>query len=116
MLIQLRQSEIEAALKMYVISQGFSLNNKTVDISFTSGRKDNGVSADLEINETDITVPVGPINRSFCVEPTSTPVALPQLNVHDQEADTVFNNEPEGESTDPSVAQAEVKSGASLFN
>ena len=28
MLIQLRQSEIEAALKMYVISQGFSLNNK----------------------------------------------------------------------------------------
>ena len=50
MLIQLRQSEIEAALKMYVISQGFSLNNKSVDISFTSGRKDNGISADLDIN------------------------------------------------------------------
>ena len=116
MLIQLRQSEIEAALKMYVVSQGFSLNNKTVDISFTSGRKDNGVSADLEINETGVTVPVVPINRGFCVEPTSTPVALPQLNVHDQEAEAVFNNEPEAESIDPPVVQAEVKSGASLFN
>jgi hypothetical protein len=116
MLIQLRQSEIEAALKMYVVSQGFSLNNKTVDISFTSGRKDNGVSADLEINETGVTVPAGPINRSFCVEPSAAPIALPQLNTPDQEADAVFNNEPEGECTDPPVAQAEVKSGASLFN
>lgn len=114
MLIQLRQSEIEAALKMYVVSQGFSLNNKTVDISFTSGRKD--ISADLKINETGVTVPVGPINRGFCVEPTSTPIALLQLNVHDQEANTVFNNEPEDESVDPPVAQAEVKSGASLFS
>lgn len=103
MLIQLRQSEIEAALKMYVISQGFSLNNKTVDISFTSGRKDNGVSADLEINETGFTV--------FAV-----PSPLPQLSVPDQEVDTVFNNEPEVECTDPPVAQVEVKSGASLFN
>ena len=103
MLIQLRQSEIEAALKMYVVSQGFSLYNKTVDISFTSGRKDNGVSADLEINETGFTV--------FAV-----PSPLPQLNIPDQEVDTVFNNEPEIECTDPPVAQVEVKTGSSLFN
>lgn len=116
MLIQLRQSEIEAALKMYVASQGFSLNNKTVDISFTSGRKDNGVSADLEINETGVTVPVVPINRGFCVEPSAAPIATTQLSVPDQEADAVFNNESEGECTDPPVAKVEVKSGASLFN
>lgn len=49
MLIQLKQTEIEAALKMYIVSQGINLNNRTVDISFTSGRKDNGISADLDI-------------------------------------------------------------------
>lgn len=116
MLIQLRQFEIEAALKMYVVSQGFSLNNKTVDISFTSGRKDNGVSADLEINETGVTVPVGPINRNFCIEASAAPIIPTQLIVPEQETATVFNNEPEVECTDPPVAQVEVKSGASLFN
>lgn len=53
MLIQLKQTEIEAALKMYIVSQGINLNNRTVDISFTSGRKDNGISADLDILDGD---------------------------------------------------------------
>ena len=50
MLIQLRQSEIEAALREYIVNQGINLTGRRVDISFTSGRKDNGVSADLDIN------------------------------------------------------------------
>ena len=50
MLIQLRQSEIEAALREYVVNQGINLTGRRVDISFTSGRKDNGISADLDIN------------------------------------------------------------------
>ena len=50
MLIQLRQSEIEVALREYIVNQGINLTGRRVDISFTSGRKDNGVSADLDIN------------------------------------------------------------------
>ena len=51
MLIQLRQPEIEEALKMYVTSQGFSLAGKQVDIAFTASRGNNGVTADLDIND-----------------------------------------------------------------
>ena len=51
MLIQLRQSEIEEALKMYVTSQGFSLVGKQVDVAFTASRGNNGVTADLDIND-----------------------------------------------------------------
>ena len=50
MLIQLRQSEIEVALREYIVNQGINLIGRRVDISFTSGRKDNGISADLDIN------------------------------------------------------------------
>ena len=50
MLIQLRQSEIEAALREYVVNQGINLTGRRVDISFTSGRKDNGISADLDVS------------------------------------------------------------------
>ena len=52
MLIQLRQSEIETALREYVVNQGINLTGRRVDISFTSGRKDNGISADLDIVDT----------------------------------------------------------------
>ena len=64
MLIQLRQSEIEHALTRYIQDQGISLRGKTIEISFTSGRKDNGVSADLDINvaedEQELTKVVSP--------------------------------------------------------
>lgn len=68
MLIQLRQSEIEAALREYIVNQGINLTDRQVDISFTSGRKDNGISADLDIVESQQTlkvVPSGPIKRGF---------------------------------------------------
>ena len=58
MLIQLRQSEIEAALREYIVNQGINLTGRQVDISFTSGRKDNGISADLDIVETQQTLKV----------------------------------------------------------
>jgi len=51
MQIQLRQNEIEAALKMFIAQQGINLTGKTVEIAFTSGRKDNGLSAELTIED-----------------------------------------------------------------
>lgn len=51
MQIQLKQREIEAALKMFISQQGISLVGKAVAIEFTSGRKDNGLSAELTIED-----------------------------------------------------------------
>lgn len=57
MQVQLKQSEIEAALKGYIAQQGINLTNKTITYSFTAGRKDSGISVELEIEEQPILVP-----------------------------------------------------------
>ena len=49
MLIQLKQSEITAALRDYIVAQGINLSGKTVEISFTAGRKESGIYADISI-------------------------------------------------------------------
>lgn len=51
MQIQLRQTEIEAALKQYVTKLGVNLQGKSVTIGFTAGRKDSGLSADISIED-----------------------------------------------------------------
>jgi hypothetical protein len=51
MQIQLKQVEVEAALRMFITSQGINLTGKTVVVEFTSGRKDNGLSAELTIED-----------------------------------------------------------------
>ena len=51
MLIKLKQSEIEEALRDFIVKQGFNLDRKTVDISFTAGRGDSGMTADLDIHD-----------------------------------------------------------------
>ena len=76
MQIQLKQREIEAALKMFISQQGISLAGKTVEVEFTSGRKDNGLSAELTIEDT---VGVGAVPAVTPTEetPTDDPVAKP---------------------------------------
>ena len=54
MQIQLKQTEIIAALKQYITSQGINLVGKEVTISFTAGRKESGVTADLVIEDAGI--------------------------------------------------------------
>lgn len=51
MQIQLKQAEIVIALKMYIVSQGIILAGKEVGISFTAGRKEAGVLADISIED-----------------------------------------------------------------
>jgi hypothetical protein len=51
MQIQLKQTEIIQALKLYISSQGINLGGKTVSVGFTAGRKDSGLSADIDITE-----------------------------------------------------------------
>lgn len=54
MQIQLKQPEIVSALKQFISSQGISLLGKNVDISFTAGRKEAGLSADISIEDAEI--------------------------------------------------------------
>jgi hypothetical protein len=54
MQIQLKQNEIIVALKQYIESQGINLACKEVTISFTAGRKESGIIADLGIEDAAI--------------------------------------------------------------
>lgn len=65
--LNLKQVEIEAALRQYVSNQGFALSGRAVTITFTSGRTPSGLSALIDIG--DVTelpkqAPAGQIARS----------------------------------------------------
>ena len=57
MQIQLKQADIEEAIKRFVSEQGFNLQQKEVTIEFTSGRKDNGLSAEITIENITVKEP-----------------------------------------------------------
>jgi hypothetical protein len=54
MQIQLKQTEIIAALKQYIVDQGINLTGKDVSITFTAGRREAGIIADLVIEDASI--------------------------------------------------------------
>jgi hypothetical protein len=56
--IQLKQSEIEAALRLYVLAQGISLDGKVLTIDFTAGRKAGGLIADLTIDNAPVGITI----------------------------------------------------------
>ena len=51
MQIQLKQTEIISALKQYITTQGIDLTDKDVTVTFTAGRKESGISAEIDIEE-----------------------------------------------------------------
>lgn len=54
MQIQLKQTEIVAALTGYLAQQGIAVAHKKIDISFTAGRKNTGLLAEVSIEDGDI--------------------------------------------------------------
>ena len=54
MQINLKQPEIEQALRAYVVAQGISLHGKDLTISFTAGRRESGISAEISIDDVEI--------------------------------------------------------------
>lgn len=54
MLITLKQKEIEAALSLYINSRGISLLDKSVEIAFTAGRGQTGISAEVDIEDSTL--------------------------------------------------------------
>lgn len=64
MQIQLKQTEIKKALEQYIANQGINLSGKSVDIQFTAGRKESGLTADIVIQDAPSVIPAGPIPRA----------------------------------------------------
>ena len=102
MLIQLKQNEIEAALRMFISSQGINLTGRKVDIFFTAGRGNNGLTADLDIQEVANAVDMG-CNPVYSVKEEE--VMIPQVPAQE---DPVVQAEEE-------VLQEEEKPKPSLF-
>lgn len=87
--IIIKQREIEAGIKLYLLQQGIQLNGKTTEISFTAGRKDSGMSAEIEINDAEGVIstvdkmiqqqaPVAPVVAA--PDPLIIPVQVMQVN------------------------------------
>lgn len=51
MRINIKQTEIIAAITAYIASQGINLAGKNVTIEFTAGRKEGGLTADIDIED-----------------------------------------------------------------
>ena len=66
MQIQLKQHEIETALKLFVVEQGISLAGRDVEISFTAGRNGAGISADIDIGDVHAPISVGNVRSAGC--------------------------------------------------
>lgn len=109
MQIQLKQTEIVTALKQYIATQGISLAGKTVDISFTAGRKESGVVADISIEDADIPGFTNPVEEEKKAPElkvvNSNPEAKPEQKA--APAETPVQQEP---------AVAAEKATTSLFN
>lgn len=51
MQINLKQAEIERAIKNYIAQQGIDMYGKEVTLAFTAGRKESGISVEISIEE-----------------------------------------------------------------
>lgn len=79
MQINLKQTEIVDALRQYVAQQGINLSGKTVEIAFTAGRKEGGLTAEINIEDQDIPgFFSGEDQPALALVPAAEPVALPE--------------------------------------
>ncbi len=78
MQIILKQRDIEAAVKDYVVAQGISLANKRVEINFTAGRKETGISVEIDIEDASYyqNVPTQRLQNPFIQAPVTTAAAF----------------------------------------
>jgi hypothetical protein len=125
MQIQLKQAEIVIALKMYIVSQGIILAGKEVGISFTAGRKEAGVLADISIEDPAAVsvaaygIPVDapaveeapkPVAAAAVAQPTAETVAAMEEAREIAAAETAVAEEP------PFATEAPVAKANSLFS
>lgn len=125
MLITLKQKEIEAALRLYISQRGINLAGKGVDIAFTAGRKESGVSAEVNIEDdtviTDIQPPPAVVQAFNDLMLTGTGIvamtAVDPASIHlDATPTPVAEVAPPFDVTPPPVVEAVKKNGVSLFS
>jgi len=102
--INLKQIEIEQALRNYVVDQGINIEGKNVSMEFTAGRKGSGLTVDVTITDPTIkasglaTVVVKATasaltttNGSTTVETAEVVTAQPKVEVETTEADPGYS-------------------------
>ena len=118
MIINLKQTEIEQALRAYVISQGISLHGKDLTISFTAGRRESGISAEISIDDVEIPgyskdvygADAAPVAKAAVVQ--LAPVAATAASAEVQEEPQPV---PQEEVQEDAAPVAEAKPTVSLF-
>ena len=116
MQIILKQRDIEAAVKAFVAAQGISLANKSIEINFTAGRKETGISVEIDIEDANYyqNVPTQRLQNPFIHSPVTTVAAsdAPKQNIYKDDTDS--NVEETVEEQQDSEEKAEIDS-SSLF-
>lgn len=111
MQVILKQRDIEQALKQYIAGQGINLKGKTVNIAFTAGRKETGISAELDIDDISGYIPAAEdLTKDVPeVEEASTPVT--------EEAESPFGDAGDAaEVAEEVVAESPAPTPTSLFS
>lgn len=114
MIINLKQTEIEQALRAYVISQGISLHGKDLTISFTAGRRESGISAEISID--DVEIP-GYSNDVYVADaaPVAKDVVVRPAMVTSAEVQEEPQPVPQEEAQEDAAPAVEAKPTVSLF-
>jgi len=94
MQIQLKQNEIVAAITQYVAKQGINLTGRKVEVTFTAGRRESGLSADVDITD------------SMELPELAPDVATPTLTVIKTEAPVVSEPAVEAQPAAPTKASS----------
>lgn len=97
MIVNLKQHEIEAALRQYIAQQGININSKSVTISFTAGRKETGISAELDIEDMEFSEPEN--TEAIPQTPVAVPTGLINQEIAVAEAELEVTAEPEVKTT-----------------
>ena len=124
MIINLKQTEIEQALRAYVVAQGISLHGKDLTISFTAGRRESGITAEVSIEDVEIPGFTNSVEEVVVAAPTKAAVAAgaaaePQVQMVEAAAEA--SEEPmnkyleEGVLSEAEEPVVETKATVSLF-
>lgn len=118
MQINLKQTEIIAALKQYIAGQGISLQGKSVEMAFTAGRKEAGISVEISIEDMPLPdfglpeegyTPTKPI-------PIADPVVTPTASIATEETDAPVIEAQTEEDEPAEVAPAPAAPVSRLFS
>lgn len=117
MQINLKQTEIIAALKQYIAGQGISLQGKSVNMAFTAGRKEAGISVEISIE--DISLPdFGLPEEGYTPKLTmiAEPVIIPAASIATEDTDAPVIEAQAEEDEQAEVAPAPAAPVSRLFS